>query len=126
MTTAVKKWIERADYDEENVHMVTKKNLKNKIIRFIAILKEDISVNRVILFGSFAKGNPRPYSDVDIAVFSPDFKEKDEIKNMQYLFKKAVLVDSAIEPHPYHPRELKRAERGSLLYEIMKTGKRVG
>lgn len=106
--------------------MVTRKNLKTKIAAFVETLKEDIRVNKVILFGSFARGNPKPYSDVDLAVFSNDFKEKDEIKNMQYLFKKARFVDTSIEPHPYHPREIKHAERGSLLYEIMRTGKRVG
>jgi hypothetical protein len=41
----------------------------------------------------------------------------------KWLFKKSAQVDTSIEPHPYHPRDLKKPPKGSLLYEIIKTGK---
>lgn len=103
--------------------MASKKNWRTKVKEYIDLLKREIHVDRVILFGSFAKGNPKPYSDIDLAIFSRDFKDKDEIKNMQYLFKKTCAVDTSIEPHPYHPKDIKKPPRGSLLFEIIRTGK---
>jgi len=51
---------------------------KNQIIRtikkFIRALKhEGISVDKVILYGSYAKGKARTDSDIDVAVVSKDF-----------------------------------------------------
>ncbi len=42
------------------------------IRKFIKTLKrEGIAVDRVILYGSYAKGNARPDSDIDVAVVCP-------------------------------------------------------
>ena len=79
---------------------------------------------KVILFGSYARGNPKSYSDIDLAVFSKNFKDEDEIRNMQYLFQKTMAVDTSIEPHPFHPRDLRSPIKGTVVYEILKTGKR--
>ena len=35
--------------------------------------KERIKISQVILFGSYAKGKQKDYSDIDLAVVSPDF-----------------------------------------------------
>ena len=103
--------------------MAPKRNWKMTVSKYIALLKREIRVDRVMLFGSFAKGKARPHSDIDLAIFSRDFKDRDEMKNMQYLFQKTKDVDTSIEPHPYHPKDIKRARKGTLLYEIMRTGK---
>lgn len=103
--------------------MAAKKNWKSTVLKYVGLLRREIPVDRVIVFGSFAHGMPKPYSDIDVAIFSKHFKDRDEIANMQYLFKKACVIDPAIEPHPYHPRELRAPRKGTLLYEIVKTGK---
>lgn len=82
-------------------------------------------MHRVILFGSYAWGHPKPYSDIDLAVFSPSFKDRDEMKNMQFLFKRACDVDPAIEPLPFHPKDLRRPDKRTLLYQIIKRGKKI-
>ncbi len=92
-------------------------------MKFVDVLRREIHVDRVIAFGSRIKGTAKSYSDIDLAIFSRDFRDRDEIKNMQYLFKKSAQVDTSIEPHPYHPRDLRKPPKGSLLYEIVKTGK---
>ena len=57
-----------------------------KIIRgFIAELSREIPIKAIILFGSYAQGNPKEYSDIDLAVISDWFKGKPRIENMQYL-----------------------------------------
>lgn len=103
--------------------MATRKNWKVSVLKFVDVLRREIHVDRVIVFGSRVRGTAKAYSDIDLAIFSRDFKDKDEVKNMQYLFKKSAQVDTAIEPHPYHPRDLKNPLKGSLLYEIVRTGR---
>lgn len=103
--------------------MVKKKNLKNIISRFAGLLNEEIRLQKMILFGSFASGRPHKDSDIDIAVVSPDFGRQGEMQEMTYLLKKAHEIDLDIEPHPYHPRELKHPHKSSLAHEILRTGK---
>lgn len=105
--------------------MAAKKNWKLAVRKYVNELKKEIVIDRVILFGSYARGNPKSYSDIDLAIFSKDFKDKDEIRNMQYLFQKTMAVDTSIEPHPFHPRDLRSPIKGTVVYEILKTGKRV-
>lgn len=105
--------------------MAAKKNWKLAVRKYVDELKKEITIDCVILFGSYARGNPKSYSDIDLAIFSKDFKDKDEIRNMQYLFQKTMAVDTSIEPHPFHPRDLKSPIKGTVVYEIIKTGKRV-
>lgn len=54
--------------------MLTKKNL-NKVLADIPVVLASIGVevDRVILFGSYAKCEAGPDSDVDVAVWSPQF-----------------------------------------------------
>lgn len=105
--------------------MAAKKNWKLAVRKYVNELKKEIVIDRVILFGSYARGNPKSYSDIDLAIFSKDFKDKDEIRNMQYLFQKTMAVDTSIEPHPFYPRDLLSPIKGTVVYEILKTGKRV-
>ena len=69
-----------------------------KIIRgFIAELKREIPIKEFILFGSYAKGDPKEYSDIDLAVISDWFAGKPRIENMQYLSRVAASYNSLIE-----------------------------
>jgi predicted nucleotidyltransferase len=54
--------------------MLTRKNL-NYLLKDVPVLLNalGIEVERLILFGSYAKGNVYAYSDVEIAIWSPQF-----------------------------------------------------
>ena len=58
-----------------------------------------MSFEKVILFGSYAKGNAHPYSDIDIAIVSKFFG-KDDFKEMSKLNALTYGVDTRIEVHP--------------------------
>lgn len=104
--------------------MVKSKIEVNRIIKaFAKELEKDIRVKQFILFGSYAKGTPHTYSDIDLVVVSPSFEKNKYIFNMQYLFRKAACVDSHIEPVPATPEEIKFADRRTFLGQIKKTGK---
>lgn len=103
--------------------MAKKKNIKSIVKRFVALLSQDIYVQKVFLFGSYAKGHPNKNSDIDIAVVSPKFGKRNEMEEMTYLLKKAHEIDIDLEPHPYHPSELKNPSKSSFVAEILRTGK---
>lgn len=99
------------------------RNLRKIILRFKDALSKRIRVQSLILFGSYAKGNPKKYSDIDIAVVSPDFSKSNPIKNLQFLFKTAKKIDVNLEPLAFLPEEIKNPDPRSFESEILKTGK---
>ena len=107
--------------------MVRKKIYNNKEIKGIVseykklLEKEEIKFDKVYLFGSYAKNSPRDWSDIDVAIVSKKFG-KDFFDEQILLDRIADKVSYAIEPHPFHPRDLKN-KWSSLALEIKKHGK---
>ncbi len=104
---------------------MVKKILPENIIKltdsFRLLLENDnIQVDSMIVFGSQAKGNTRPESDIDVCVVSPAFGYNDT-EEMQMLFKKARRIDSRIEPYPMSPKNWLETNN-PIVGEIMKWG----
>ena len=89
-----------------------------------ALASHDIPVSQLILFGSYAKGAPKPWSDLDVCVVSPIFG-KNRYDEMVLLGHIAGEIEPMIEPHPYHPKDL-ADPWDPLAAEIRRTGKFVG
>lgn len=98
----------------------------NKIIKnYVDVIREDLPVSRVVLFGSHAKGTAKRGSDIDIAVISDKFG-KNPRKEGQYLFRKLWKVEnSSIDPVGYSSKDFGSLNPSPLLYEIRKHGKEV-
>ena len=94
------------------------------IKRYIEALKKEIKVSKVILYGSWANGKANEYSDIDLAVFSPDFG-KNKLLELQLLSKLSWIVDESIEAVPYSADKRINPKPSSFVYEIIKTGKTV-
>ncbi|MFQ6036919.1 MAG: nucleotidyltransferase domain-containing protein [Sedimentisphaerales bacterium] len=102
-----------------------KKSEIGKIYKFVQLLKQQgISVSKVILFGSYAKGRTNPDSDIDIAIVSTQFGQ-DIGEEMMLLRKIALKVDSHIEPVPLCPEDLNDS-LSTLAQEIKRYGIDVG
>lgn len=70
------------------------------------MLQDDgINVTGMLLFGSHARGAAREWSDIDVAVISPDFG-RDYFEERVHLMKLAQRASSSIEPHPLNPDDL--------------------
>lgn len=96
-------------------------NIINIIENFIKLLKEEnIIIEKVILFGSYAKGNYRDDSDIDLAIISPNFKEEDCIENMTLLLCKANILKADIQTIPFSVEEYNNPK--GLMEEILNTG----
>ena len=87
--------------------------------RFAEILSGEIRIEKVILFGSYAKGESHRDSDIDIAVVSPDFTG-DRLEDQLRLMKSRRKVDLRIEPIPFRPEEF--TNDNPFVREIMDTG----
>ena len=85
------------------------------------LLEKGIKVEKIILFGSYAKGSAKEWSDLDLCVVSKDFG-KDPHDELVMLMKLTSGIDEMIEPHPYHPNDLKD-KWDPLAVEIRKHGK---
>ena len=49
--------------------MLTRKALAERIDSFLmSLIGQGLHIERAFLFGSYAKGNPHEYSDIDLAV----------------------------------------------------------
>ena len=82
------------------VRKTISKSIKNSITSYKKrLIKEGLIFDKVILFGSYARGNAHPYSDIDIAVVSKFFG-KNDFKEMSKLNALTYGIDTRIEAHP--------------------------
>ncbi|HZH88525.1 MAG TPA: nucleotidyltransferase domain-containing protein [Chitinophagaceae bacterium] len=94
------------------------------IKKYIEVLEQKIRVSKVILYGSWANGQPSEHSDIDLAVFSPDFGIN-KIRELRLLSKLSWAVDESIEAIPYSVYKLISPKPSSFVFEILQTGKTV-
>jgi uncharacterized protein len=103
--------------------MVEKQNLiRQKVLKFYELIKKKYPVKKMILFGSYAKGQATEQSDIDVGVVidCPDHLRRIEITST--LFRYAGKVDRSIEPKCIFWDEYKEPETASILSEIIRTG----
>lgn len=96
------------------------KKLEQKIINYVNTLKTDkLPINKVILYGSYAKGKQHKWSDVDLCIVSPKFSNS--WKATDYLWSKLVFdMRYTIEPIGFSMKDFK--ESSALIEEIKTTG----
>ena len=105
--------------------MAKKANLKPKILKTVKaygelLKKSGIKVDNLIIYGSYAKGKTKPWSDIDVCVVSSDFG-KNWWREETLVARKAVEIDPAIEAIAYSSQDL--AEKyDPLAAQIRKTG----
>ena len=99
---------------------------KGQVIRVIkefvnALKQEGVAVDRVILYGSYARGHARPDSDIDVAVISEHFG-KDRVEEAMFLFRVAGKIDPRLEPVPFSTKMYEKDTWIPLIYEIREKG----
>ena len=100
--------------------MVRRKNIEAEIAGCLAALEQNgFGVQKAILFGSMAKGNPHEYSDIDLAVWSEQFTDNYFSNIEKTAFIKRQFTN--IELHPFAINETE--ETNPFIEEISATGK---
>ncbi|HAQ18112.1 MAG TPA: nucleotidyltransferase [Prolixibacteraceae bacterium] len=89
--------------------------------RYAGAVKANYNYIKIILFGSYAKGNFNDDSDIDIAVI---FKDYSNLIDMQLeLMRLRRKIDSRIEPHPFRESEFELSN--PIVNEIIKYGQEI-
>lgn len=95
------------------------KTIKNIAKKYALLLKENMKVKSMYLFGSYIDNRATEDSDIDIAVVSDKFSG-DCIDDMVYLMKFRRNLDLRIEPHPFLPKDFDK--KNPFVNEIIKKG----
>lgn len=100
----------------------------SKIKRIAKKYKEElkqhnIHISKMILYGSYAKGHPTPYSDIDLIVISSDLARFGPLKRQELLAQLTMNIDAPLEVIGYTPQEFKKSNNTIFGQIIHKTGK---
>jgi predicted nucleotidyltransferase len=102
--------------------VVDAKTLNNKIASYITDVRQTIPIDKVYLYGSYAKGTSHEWSDVDICFFSKSFEGKKSVDIVCDLFAIARKYnpDICFEPNAFPTSELENDN--PFVKEILNTG----
>ena len=84
-----------------------------------ALEREGIHLEKALLFGSYARGDARDTSDIDVALVSNDFAGR-RYSDREKLYSPTFAVDWRIDPLPYRPEDFDESDL--LVKEILATG----
>ena len=87
------------------------KKIRQPIKTFLDRIKRDISIDKVILFGSVADGKATGSNDIDVLVISKDFKRWNEDRRLTLLYDISKFIKPEIHPWGITPEELSTASR---------------
>lgn len=105
-----------ADYRDVAFHC-------QQIERFVALLSQELDVERIVLFGSQAYGRPHEWSDIDLAVISASFANLGRVARLEWLERVAWEAQAhAVEPVGFTPEEYAEASDLSLVGEVREKG----
>jgi len=98
----------------------------NTIVRqYIADVKKAMPIDKVYLYGSYAKGTEGENSDVDICFFSQAFESRRTLDVLTELFYLKIKYDKdvLIEPNAFPVSEL--YNDNPFVKEILRTGREI-
>lgn len=94
-----------------------------KTKKFLEIIRESgILVEEAYLFGSWVQGKANEWSDIDLAIVSPNF-EGNRFYDRRKLDEALLEVDTDIQVHLYRPEDFN--ESNPFVVEILRTGIRI-
>ena len=103
---------------------LTQEQLNSLINDYVSKLKGKISIEQIILYGSYAKGNANEWSDIDLYIVSKDLPGN-ELKgsNGFYLDNIVGKYDSRLEVVGINPKQLEHPVEKSFFKEVQSYGK---
>ena len=103
--------------------VATSTELDTAITDFVRRLLTNIRVEAVVLYGSYVHGDPRDWSDIDVAVISPDFEVVPIWRRQEIIAGLTLERDRRLAPIGYPSSAYHHPGRHSFLREIIRTGK---
>ena len=90
-----------------------------------AVRRSGIHAERGILFGSHARGDARPDSDVDVLIIAPEFDEPYAARRIDLLWELRVRTDSRIEPLPVGERQWETDDASAIIEIARREGQEI-
>ena len=106
--------------------MVTDTKAVTSIVRqYISDVKKVMPIDKIYLYGSYAKGSQRENSDVDLCFFSEAFESRRSLDILTELFYLKIKYDKdlLIEPNAFPTSEL--YNDNPFVKEILRTGREI-
>jgi predicted nucleotidyltransferase len=105
--------------------MVTDNETINKIIQqYIADVRKNMPIDKVYLYGSYAKGTQTEHSDIDICFFSRDFENQPTIDIIMQLFRLTRKYKGFdIQPTAFTVSDM--SNDNPFVKEILRTGREI-
>ena len=103
-----------------------KLDIAEKLDYYVRAITNTVKVDQMILFGSYAKDSAHEYSDIDIAVVSPELdRNKSRYENVREIKKKSKLIEPGLQLFAFPTETFENEEGVQRLFirEIKKTGK---
>ena len=98
--------------------------INNIVNKYITDVSKYLKIDKAFVYGSYAKGNSNEYSDLDIAIFSEEFKNQTFVESVAFLFSIArKYKEICIEPVAFTTSDLN--EDNPFVMEIIKTGREI-
>ena len=95
-------------------------SIQSIVIDYVNKIKRQIPIDRVILFGSYAKGGYSIDSDIDIAIFSDYFMDMAGVDAFKFLFLQTLEYDIDMQPLAFTTEDYQRPI--GIVGEIINTG----
>ncbi|MFZ4582600.1 MAG: nucleotidyltransferase family protein [Paludibacter sp.] len=93
------------------------REILNKLIAYKLLVSKHFNIDKVVLYGSYAKGTQNVWSDIDVAIIVNSIND-DFFNYAPLLWKLKRGIDDRIEPILIE----KNNDESGFLNEIMKTG----
>lgn len=93
--------------------------ISQSVQQFLNAVRQQQRIEAAFLYGSQIKGTASKWSDIDVAIISPDFSA-DLFQEQVDLMRLAAQIDDRIEPRPFRPTDFDADE--PLVSEIKRTG----
>lgn len=97
--------------------------VERSVKRFLEVASQERRITAAYLYGSHVHGTATEWSDIDIAVVSPDFAG-DRFAAQLALMRLAARIDDRIEPRAFAPEDFNAND--PLASMIQRTGVRIG
>jgi predicted nucleotidyltransferase len=95
--------------------------IREKVLAFSRAARQAFPIKKVLLYGSYAKGQATEQSDIDVAVVVDETDHSRRLEITTGLFDSAFRVDPAIEPKCIFWDEYLEHDEASILSEIIST-----
>jgi uncharacterized protein len=92
------------------------------VIKFGIEAKKEFKIDKILLFGSYAKGTAKEFSDIDIAVQMAFKNSNNRIEIATKLWQIASKIDIRIEPKLSFNDDYDPNEPASIFSSILRTG----